>query len=63
MVAPWAGWTWFPAGTVPYVQFLAHTFFFGSPLGFYLDWAVVRRSGRAQQPAAEKAVEPMRKAG
>ena len=37
VVAPIAGWNWFPEGTDPVVQFVAHTFFFGSVLGIYLD--------------------------
>ena len=37
VVAPIAGWNWFPNETDPIVQFLAHTFFFGSVLGLYLD--------------------------
>jgi hypothetical protein len=37
VVAPIAGWHWFPDGTDPLVQFVAHTFFFGSVLGLYLD--------------------------
>jgi hypothetical protein len=37
VIAPIAGWNWFPDGTDPLVQFVAHTFFFGSVLGIYLD--------------------------
>ena len=37
VIAPIAGWTWFPNDTDPIVQFVAHTFFFGSALGLYLD--------------------------
>jgi hypothetical protein len=37
VIAPIAGWNWFPDGTDPLVQFVAHTFFFGSALGIYLD--------------------------
>jgi hypothetical protein len=44
VIAPIAGWNWFPQDTDPIVQFVAHTFFFGSILGLYLTWAV--RSGR-----------------
>ena len=37
VIAPAAGWDWFPNGTNEIVQFLAHTFFFGTVLGLYLD--------------------------
>jgi len=37
VIAPIAGWRWFPDGTDPVVQFVAHTFFFGSALGVYLN--------------------------
>jgi hypothetical protein len=36
LVAPLAGWTWFPERTNPVVQFLAHAFFFGLPVGWML---------------------------
>lgn len=36
VIAPFAGWTWFPERTNPIVQFLAHAFFFGWPVGWYL---------------------------
>ena len=35
--APVFGWTWFPDNTNPVVQFVAHTFFFGTVLGFVLN--------------------------
>lgn len=38
VIAPIAGWRWFPDGTNPLVQFIAHTFVFGSLLGLYLEW-------------------------
>ncbi len=44
VVAPAAGWDWFPDGTNETVQFLAHAVFFGAVLGLYLDR--VRASGR-----------------
>ena len=44
VIAPAAGWDWFPNGTNETVQFLAHTVFFGTVLGLYLDR--VRASGR-----------------
>jgi hypothetical protein len=36
IVAPVAGWTWFPERANPVVQFLAHAFFFGCPAGWML---------------------------
>lgn len=46
VIAPLAGWTWFPNMTNPVVQFFAHTLFFGAVLGLYLDRV------RRQQPVA-----------
>jgi tetrahydromethanopterin S-methyltransferase subunit F len=43
VIAPIGGWTWFPDGTNAVVQFVAHTFFYGTVLGIYLN-AVARRS-------------------
>ena len=43
LIAPAVGWVWFPTGTNPVVQFLAHTFFFGTVLGFYLDRVLAPR--------------------
>ncbi|MDP8905113.1 MAG: hypothetical protein M3N29_07340 [Chloroflexota bacterium] len=37
VVAPVAGWRWFPDETDPLIQFVAHTFLYGSVLGLYLD--------------------------
>ncbi|MBI4493405.1 MAG: hypothetical protein HY690_11510 [Chloroflexi bacterium] len=39
VIAPVAGWVWFPNATNPVVQLVAHTFFFGTVLGIYLRWA------------------------
>jgi hypothetical protein len=36
LVAPVAGWTWFPEQSDPVVQFLAHAFFFGAAAGWML---------------------------
>jgi len=36
LIAPLAGWTWFPERRDPVVQFLAHAFFFGCPVGWML---------------------------
>jgi hypothetical protein len=40
--APMFGWTWFPQETNAVVQFVAHTFFYGTALGLYLTWALRR---------------------
>ena len=37
------GWTWFPNNTNAAVQFVAHTFFFGTVLGFVLDRTYLQR--------------------
>jgi hypothetical protein len=42
-LAPVFGWTWFPDKTNAVVQFVAHTFFFGTVLGFVLDRAYFQR--------------------
>ena len=36
VIAPFAGWSWFPERTNPVVQLVAHTFFYGCPLGWLL---------------------------
>ena len=36
VLAPIFGWYWFPDRTNPAIQFLAHTFFYGCPLSYYL---------------------------
>jgi hypothetical protein len=43
VIAPAAGWHWFPDDTHAVVQFLAHTFSFGTTLGFYLREAFFPR--------------------
>lgn len=42
LIANIAGWVWFPDKANPVVQFFAHTFFFGTVLGLYLN-ATARR--------------------
>lgn len=42
VIAPIGGWTWFPDGTNPVTQFIAHTFFYGTVLGVYLNAAARR---------------------
>lgn len=37
IIAPVFAWTWFPEQTNPIVQFVAHTFFYGTVLGIYLS--------------------------
>lgn len=37
IIAPLIGATWFATDTNPFVQFLLHTFVYGSILGWYLD--------------------------
>jgi hypothetical protein len=36
LVAPLAGWTWFADRSEPLVELLAHAFFYGCPVGWYL---------------------------
>jgi hypothetical protein len=36
LIAPAAGWNWFPEDADPVVQFLAHAFFFGGIVGWML---------------------------
>ncbi|PZR64906.1 MAG: hypothetical protein DLM71_00975 [Chloroflexi bacterium] len=44
IVAQAFGWTWFPNNTNPIVQFLAHTFFYGTVLGLVLDRTYFQRA-------------------
>jgi hypothetical protein len=39
VIAPVLGWTWFPDRTNTLVQFVAHTFCFGCPVGWMLGRA------------------------
>jgi uncharacterized membrane protein YagU involved in acid resistance len=48
VIAPIAGWTWFPREANPVQQFFAHTFFYGSVLGIYFDRAAVAVRGTSQ---------------
>lgn len=41
--APALGWSWFPDKANPVVQFFAHTFFFGTVLGYVLDRTYLSR--------------------
>jgi uncharacterized membrane protein YagU involved in acid resistance len=55
VIAPAAGWTWFPRDTEPFVQAAAHAVFFGTVLGVYLD--------RSRAAAARTGIEiPRRRA-
>jgi len=47
LIAPAAVWAWF-GNANPVVQFLAHTFFYGSVLGIYLDRVVANPMRRAR---------------
>jgi hypothetical protein len=47
VIAPLAGWTWFPANVHHVIAFLGHAFFFGCPLGW-----IVGRSTRELPLAA-----------
>lgn len=40
VAAPVAGWNWFPDKSEPLVQFVAHTFFFGTVLGLVIERSV-----------------------
>ncbi|MBA2718588.1 MAG: hypothetical protein H0U52_04980 [Chloroflexi bacterium] len=51
VIAPVVGWTWFAMAN-PVVQFIAHTFFFGTVLGIYLD----RMGFAAPRPTALPAI-------
>jgi uncharacterized membrane protein YagU involved in acid resistance len=46
VVAPVAGWNWFLDMTEPLVQFVAHTFLFGTVLGLVIDRAISLQPGR-----------------
>ncbi len=37
VIAPIAGWRWFPDATDPVIQFVAHTVVYGALVGLYLD--------------------------
>jgi len=42
VIAPAAGWVWFPQQSSAVVQFVAHTFMYGTVLGLYLDRTAAR---------------------
>jgi hypothetical protein len=63
VIAPWAGWEWLPTQSVRWVQFLGHTFAFGTVLGLYLDWVVGRPPRDAARCPRLEPVVPLRKAG
>jgi uncharacterized membrane protein YagU involved in acid resistance len=46
VIAPVAGWNWFPDMTEPLVQFVAHTFLFGTVLGLVIERAISPQLGR-----------------
>jgi len=45
-IAPWAGWYWFPTQSNPVVQVVAHTVFFGAPLGTYVADRIAAKRAR-----------------
>jgi hypothetical protein len=45
VIAPIGGWNWFPMQTNPIIQAIAHTLFFGTALGMYLDRVLEATSG------------------
>ena len=63
VIAPWADWVWFRDESMPLVQFLAHTFFFGTVFGIYLDMVVGRRPKVAGRRTPTETLDSMRKAG
>jgi hypothetical protein len=50
LIAPVFGWYWFPNSNL-LIQFVAHTFFYGTVLGLYLDWMA---AGRRRAVAASR---------
>ena len=48
VIAPPAGWVWFPTKTNPVQQFISHVFAYGTVLGIYLDRVLASR----RQPVA-----------
>lgn len=54
VIAPPAGWVWFPTMANPVQQFVAHVFGFGTVLGVYLDRVLV--SWRETVPAPSHGV-------
>jgi hypothetical protein len=51
VIAPPAGWVWFPTQANPIQQFISHVFAFGTLLGVYLDRALGPRREAAPRPA------------
>src|SRR5919204_1443541 len=51
VIAPPAGWGWFPTQANPVQQFVAHVFGFGTVLGVYLDRALATRRESLPSPA------------
>jgi hypothetical protein len=50
IVAPLAGWTWFPANVHHVVAFVGHAFFFGLPLGWLFGRAALAHRRGVEQP-------------
>ena len=51
VIAPPAGWVWFPTQANPVQQFISHVFGFGTVLGVYLDRALATRRESLPSPA------------
>jgi pimeloyl-ACP methyl ester carboxylesterase len=51
VIAPPAGWAWFPTQANPVQQFISHVFAFGTVLGVYLDRALASRRASVPSPA------------
>lgn len=51
VIAPPGAWIWFPDRSNPVVQFLAHAFFFGAPVGWFIGRS--RAIGAPPVPAIE----------
>jgi uncharacterized membrane protein YagU involved in acid resistance len=51
VIAPPAGWVWFPTQANPVQQFISHVFAFGTLLGVYLDRALVAVREAVPSPA------------
>ena len=61
VLAPLAGWEWFPRDTNPVVQFIAHALVYGVFVGSYLDRVETRqRAATLGEPVPAEVVEPRR---
>ena len=61
VIAPLAGWEWFPRDTNPVVQFIAHALVYGLFVGSYLDRVETRqRTAALGERLPAEVVEPRR---